>query len=396
MEATMAHIRIRPNGRIQFDMHLYGCRFREGSKLMATPKNLTKAKAMLKKMNAEIDLGSFQYRDYFPKSKKVAKFEQLQRDKHPDREYPFFNDFANQWFERKKGAWKNSYKSTIRNTLDKYLIPEFGNTLVNDITLSQIDYFRQELMEIMKDCDTRQLSNRRINFLLWPVIAIISLAAEECKFEYPLRRYKALKEEKAESHPMTIEEVRKFLDKVPQEWKDYFIIRFWTGIRSCEIHGLEWQHIDFEHRLIRIRQNWVNGEVCDVKTPKSRRDLKMCDTIYEAFKRIKDSSEAGYAPYSDFVFTGKSGVPLDTHYISKALWYPTLIKAGLKRRRAYETRHTAAVLHIAALENPLYISQMLGHSDTRLLFDVYAPYVANASRTDGNAFDTLMRSEGFS
>ncbi|MFC1518927.1 hypothetical protein ACFL6Z_04325, partial [Pseudomonadota bacterium] len=83
--------------------------------------------------------------------------------------------------------------------------------------------------------------------------------------------------------------------------------------------------------------------------------------------------------------------------------YPTLIKAGLKRRRAYETRHTAAELHIAALENPLYISQMLGHSDTRLLFDVYAPYVANASRTDGNAsrtdgnaFDTLMRSEGFS
>ena len=25
------------------------------------------------------------------------------------------------------------------------------------------------------------------------------------------------------------------------------------------------------------------------------------------------------------------------------------------------------------------ISQMLGHSDTRMLFDAYAPYVANAS-----------------
>ena len=133
----------------------------------------------------------------------------------------------------------------------------------------------------------------------------------------------------------------------------------------------------------------MNGEVCDVKTPKSRRDLKMCDTVYDAFKRIKNLalSESG------FVFTGKSDAPLDTHFVSKKLWYPTLIKAGLKRRRAYETRHTAAVLHIAALENPLYISQMLGHSDTRLLFDVYAPYVANASRSDGNAFDKLMRNE---
>lgn len=385
----MAHIRVRPNGRIQFDMHLYGCRFREGTKMLATPKNLATAKTTLKKMNAEIDLGCFQYRDYFPKSKKVTQFEQLQREKHPDREYPFFNDFAYQWFERKKATWKNSYRNTMQNVLDKYLIPQFGNTLMNEITLSQVDFYRQQLMQMVKADNSRQLSNRRINNLLWPIVSMVSLAAEEYKFEYPLRRYRSLKEEKAESHPMTIKEVKLFLSHIPQEWKDYFIIRFWTGMRSCEIHGLEWQHVDFNHRLIRIRQNWVNGEVCDVKTPKSRRDLKMCDTVYDAFKRIKNLalSESG------FVFTGKSDAPLDTHFVSKKLWYPTLIKAGLKRRRAYETRHTAAVLHIAALENPLYISQMLGHSDTRLLFDVYAPYVANASRNDGSAFDKLMRNE---
>ena len=120
----------------------------------------------------------------------------------------------------------------------------------------------------------------------------------------------------------------------------------------------------------------------------------MCDTVYEAFKRM----EALHSADSNFVFIGPTGTPLETHYVSRKLWYPTLKKAGLKLRRPYETRHTAAVLHIAAHENPLYRSrnnsQMLGHSDTRLLFDVYAPYVANASRTDGNAFDSLMRSEG--
>ncbi|MGL4475174.1 MAG: tyrosine-type recombinase/integrase [Shewanella sp.] len=386
----MAHIRVRPNGRIQFDLHLYGCRFREGTKMIATPKNLASAKATLKQINAEIDLGSFQYRDYFPKSKKVAKFEQLQRDKYPDRQYPFFDAFANQWFERQKSKWKNSYRDTVRLTLDKYLIPNFGNTLVNELTLTHVDFFRQGLVEGQKSDGTRLLSNRRINNILWPLVAIVSLAAEECKFEYPLRRYRSLKEEKAESHPMTINEVRQFLLHVPKEWKDYFIVRFWTGMRSCEVHGLEWQHIDFDHRLIRIRQNWVNGETCDVKTPKSRRELKMCDTVFAAFKRMK---EAGLAE-SNFVFNGLSGTPLETHFVSRKLWYPTLRKAKLALRRPYETRHTAAVLHIAAHENPLYVSQMLGHSDTRLLFEVYAPYVANASRTDGQAFDSLMQSEG--
>ena len=165
----MAHIRIRPNGRIQFDLHIYGQRFREGTKLMATPVNIKKANATLKKINAEIDLGTFQYRDYFPDSKKVAKFEALQREKHPDRLYPFFNDYANEWFDRQKAKWKSSYQSVVRNTLDRYLIPEFGNSLVNEIKLANVDYFRESLMA----CDTkgaRQLSNKRINGILWPFV----------------------------------------------------------------------------------------------------------------------------------------------------------------------------------------------------------------------------------
>ncbi|RJY02118.1 site-specific integrase [Parashewanella spongiae] len=192
---------------------------------------------------------------------------------------------------------------------------------------------------------------------------------------------------------MTINEVSQFLKTVEPSWRDYFLIRFWTGLRSCEIHGLQWQHIDFEHRLIRICQNWVNGEACDVKTPKSRRTLKLCDTLLNAFKRIQTAAQDNIGDHH-YIFTDANGIPLDTHFVSKKLWYPTLKKAGLKRRRAYETRHTAAVLHISAHENPLYVSQMLGHSDTRLLFEIYAPYVANASRIDGSAFDALMQNKG--
>ncbi|MGR5154510.1 tyrosine-type recombinase/integrase [Photobacterium swingsii] len=387
----MAHLRVRPNGRIQFDLHLYGQRFREGTKTIATPKNLANAKSQLKKMNAEIDLGTFQYRDYFPHSKKVAQFEKLQRAKHPDRLYPFFDHFANDWFERQRPKWKTSYQQTVRNNLDRYLIPTFGNTLVADITLSHVEHERHSLVALEKTDGERKLSNRRINNIFWPLVAILSLAAEEYEFTYPLRRYKALKEEKADSHPMTVTEVQQFLQTVPKQWRDYFILRFWTGMRSCEVHGLYWEHIDFTHRLIRIRQNYVNGEVGDVKTPKSRRDLKMCDTLYEALQRIAANKDDSTNHNSSFVFTLDNGQPIDTHYVSRKLWYPTLKKAGLKRRRPYETRHTAAVLHIAAHENPLYISHMLGHSDTRLLFEVYAPYVANASRSDGSAFDALMQ-----
>lgn len=382
----MAQLRIRPNGRIQFDLHLYGQRFREGTSMMATPKNIQNAKIQLKQINAEIDLGTFQYRDHFPNSKKVEKFEMLQRNKYPDRTYPFFDDFADEWFDRQKMKWKSSYQHTVKRNLEAYLKPTFGNTLINEVTLANVEFYRQALTELTKEDGSRKLSNRRINNIFWPLVAILGLAGDEYKFDYPLRRYKVLKEESADSHPMTANEVQRFLAVVSQEWRDYFIVRFWTGMRSCEVHGLYTKHIDFAHRLIHIRQNYVNGEIGDVKTPKSRRSLKMCDTLYQALTRIMENKSDD----SPFVFTQPNGKPLNTHYVSKKLWYPTLKKAGLSPRRPYETRHTAAVLHIAAHENPLYVSQMLGHSNARLLFDVYAPYVANASGLDGNAFSEMM------
>lgn len=85
-----------------------------------------------------------------PKVKKIAQFELLQREKHPDREYPFFNDFAYQWFERKKATWKNSYRNTIQNVLDKYLIPQFGNTLMNEMALFPKSSRRTKLSSLFK------------------------------------------------------------------------------------------------------------------------------------------------------------------------------------------------------------------------------------------------------
>ncbi|WP_318498384.1 tyrosine-type recombinase/integrase [Photobacterium leiognathi] len=114
----------------------------------------------------------------------------------------------------------------------------------------------------------------------------------------------------------------------------------------------------------------MNDEITDVKNPKSRRDLPINDILSSSLERIT----ARLTEPDDFLFTNDDGDPLDTRYIGKQVWHLTLKCAGLKTRRPYETRHTAAVLHLAAHENPLYVSQLLGHSNTCLLFEIYAPY----------------------
>ncbi len=267
---------------------------------------------------------------------------------------------------------------------NRYLLPYFGQTLIADIDMAKAEAFRAHLCSLTKDNGERRLANRSVNDVIVQLKTIIGHAAVDHDFSYPLVRLRDLKEQRGDPDPLTVDEVNQFLRHVPSEWRDYFIVRFYTGMRSCEVHGLTKSHIDFDHGFIRIRQNWVNGELSDVKTPRSRRNIPMSPTVRDALTRAIASAEG------DFVFTRDNGCPLDTRYVSLVIWYPTLKTAGLRKRRPYQTRHTAAVLHLAAHENPLFVSRLLGHSSTRMLFDVYAPYVVNAARHDGGAFESMM------
>jgi len=76
--------------------------------------------------------------------------------------------------------------------------------------------------------------------------------------------------------------------------------------------------------------------------------------------------------------------------VSRRVWHPLLRFLNLPRRKAYQTRHTAATLWLAAGENPEWIARQLGHSTTEMLFRVYSRYVPNLTRKDGSAFERLL------
>jgi integrase len=76
--------------------------------------------------------------------------------------------------------------------------------------------------------------------------------------------------------------------------------------------------------------------------------------------------------------------------VTNRVWYPLLRHLGLKKRRPYQCRHTAATLWLAAGEAPEWIARQLGHTTTEMLFRVYSRYVPNLTRRDGSAFERLI------
>ena len=74
----MASIRARPeNGLLFFDFRYQELRCREQTTLPDTAANRRSMQRILERIEAEITLGSFDYKTYFPNSPLVHRFENL-------------------------------------------------------------------------------------------------------------------------------------------------------------------------------------------------------------------------------------------------------------------------------------------------------------------------------
>jgi integrase len=160
-------------------------------------------------------------------------------------------------------------------------------------------------------------------------------------------------------------------------------------LRSSEVDGLKWQYVDLEKRQILVREALVQGRVETTKTDGSMREIAMNHLVFA----VLTSQREVIAKHSDYEFWMRSGNPFINRNVTNHIWYPTLRYLGLRPRRPYQTRHTAATLWLGSGENPEWIARQMGHSSTEMLFRVYSRYVPNLTRQDGSAFEQLLRAK---
>lgn len=79
----------------------------------------------------------------------------------------------------------------------------------------------------------------------------------------------------------TLEEVWKFINGVRADYRNYYLVRFFTGMRTSEIDGLTWDNVDFNRREIVIKQALVKGKIVPPKTQESYRAIQMSPWVYE-------------------------------------------------------------------------------------------------------------------
>ena len=390
----MGSIRQR-NGQLFFDFRFRGVRCREQTALSDTPGNRKKLNPILERIEAAIKLGTFRYEDFFPDSPKIDQFacEELPTKRlnilvpgDTTAKIPVFKVFGAEWLLENEVRWKRSHRIMQQGIFDNYLYPTFGDLALDQIDRGSILKFRSGLSR--EGVSGKPLGPVRINHIITPLKMVMEEASERFNIPNPAANIRMLRVPHSDVDPFSLDEVFLFLDRIRADFKNYYKTRFLTGMRTAEVDGLQWEYVDFERRQILIRETLVDYVLETTKTPGSVREIHMSQMVFDALKEQHKAT----ANLSDFVFCNKKGNPLRHRDVSKRVWYPALKYMGLKRRKPYQTRHTAATLWLAAGENPEWIARQMGHTTTRMLFTIYSRFVPNLTRKDGSAFENLLAS----
>lgn len=395
----MGSIRLRPeSGALFMDFKYQGQRLREQTTLPDIPSNRKRLQKALDKIEIDIALGIFDYEKTFGKplpqregkdAPDNAQFQPTVMAAHAvAAPTPNFREFANQWYGESEVTWRRSYKITQRGAMDKYILPYFGDKQLGMVTKADVLAFRAELFKLKGRVKNANMSARRINAIMKPLRQILNEAADRFNFNSQFRNIKPLRMKRSEVMPFTMPEVQLLITTIRADFRAYLKTRFFTAMRTGEVNGLKWKYVDFERRLIYVRESIVLGEEDELKTDGSMRDIQMSQIVYDTLKEQCEIT----SKLSIYVFCNRAGNPVDNKNFINRVWAPLLRHLGLEHRKAYQMRHTAATVWLASGEAPEWIARQLGHTTTEMLFRVYSRYVPNLTRNDGSAMDRLLTS----
>jgi integrase len=390
----MASISVRKDtNKLFFNFTYLNIRCREQTQFTDNKTNRKKLEKQLNKMEAEILTGAFSYGQYFPNSSNLEKIQVLENQNALSSTNvvnvftPLFSKFVFEWVEENKLSWRKSHLINITSIINKHYLPYFGDYEVGQLSRVDIIKFRTLIAKLPGRSGRITLSNNRINKIMDPLKRIFDEASDRYGFISPYYKIKALKTPKTDIQPFNLSEVNSIITLVRPDYKNYYTTRLFTGMRTGEIDGLKWKYVDFEHRIIKVRETIVLGDEDYTKNDSSQRDIDMSEAVFIALKSQFKST----GTVSDFVFCNAKGEALDHNNITKRVWYPLLARLGIEKRRPYQSRHTTATLWLASGESPEWIAKQMGHASTEMLFKVYSRFVPNLTRKDGSAFEKLLQ-----
>jgi integrase len=267
---------------------------------------------------------------------------------------------------------------------------EFGAMKLGDMRPEHLDQLTNELRH-RHGRKHATLTGTRMNTLLIKVVrSILDLSyARGYMSKNPHAWVMKQREEKPDIDPFSFDEMVALLGVFSApKWVRYYTVAFGTGVRTSELIALQWPHVDFERKLVHIRQGFVNGRLTTLKTEGASRDIDMLPSVEEALRQQLEETKG----QGRYVFSNTDGGPLHRDNMRNRVWNEAIKRAALKYRNPYQTRHTFASLMLEQGEDPAWVARMLRHTTMKMLYTRYGKFIRRRTRQDGIRFEAELQS----
>ena len=171
-------------------------------------------------------------------------------------------------------------------------------------------------------------------------------------------------------------------EHAPQHYPLFFTA-LGTGLRPGELAGLQGRDIDWFNRSLTVCRSIdrIHRKVVPTKSKKVRH-VKVYDEVLNVLKQhIARKKEywlkRGVNEAPAWVFANSEGSWCDTHNLRERHYHLCLEKAGLRRRRLHDLRHSYASQLLAAGAPPAFIQKQLGHANVEITLRAYSHYLPN-------------------
>lgn len=337
---------------------------RECLYLEYSKENIKQAKLLRDDILSDIRRHKFNYATYFPDSPKCKLFEVKPKS------YLMRDLFERQiTFIRENKTYSKFTKRDYIGYLENYLVPTFGNTLINELKPLDIkswimsfnkgpDYVRNLLIQLRATLDDA------VNDGLIDRSPLDSIKTS--------RLFQLLDSEtEYEVDPFISQERNLILDSATGEVRNLIQFGLYSGLRIGEILALKWEYVNLIAGKITVEFTMNNGELERPKTPSSKRELLLLSKALEAI-----NDQLKYKNQDGFVFhnpnTGTYWPETDAF---RKHWVKILSNVGLKYRNPYQMRHTFASMLISKGENIHKVAKYLGHKNINMVIEIYGKYI---------------------
>ena len=270
-----------------------------------------------------------------------------------------------------------------RGHIDHHIIPLIGRARLADLSTPRVQRFADDLLTRPKaDGSDETLSRSTARKVLSSLKSLIKHAqrqgqiaknpAQPVGIRVPTRGTVKLK---AGRDFPDKREINTILQAASGRWRPLIITAVFTGLRASELRGLAWSAVDFNKRMITVRQRadeW--GTIAMPKSHAGQREVPMSPAVCNTLKEWKLGCPRGDL---DLVFPNTLGRVEALTNITQRAWHPLQREAGLVDESGeplfnfHALRHFAASLWIELGFSPKRLQTLLGHSSIQMTFDRY-------------------------